>query len=363
MPTCSVARSSRCATTRAARSSTLLQLAARLKQEKREHREVRHLAGRIDRADLREGQHPDPHRVRGRGLRPGRPRDVPRADGQPRRQEGVGQGHGARPRPGLRRDRVPRLPPGGRRGARRSTRACPVYNGLTDEDHPTQVLADLLTIREHVAKPLAEVALAYVGDAHSNMGDELLIGCATMGMDLRIVAPSGRLAARGLPRRGRRSTRPCERRADHRHRGHRRGRPRRGRGLHGRVGLDGRARGGLGRAHRAAPPVPGGRRDDGRHRQARTSKFMHCLPAFHDLETEVGRKMFERHGLTAMEVTDEVFESPSIDRVRPGREPDAHDQGRAGRHAEPGRGPLSGSSRPRASAEWGSAPQPVAALR
>src|SRR5512141_1420704 len=56
----------------------------------------------------------------------------------------------------------------------------PVYNGLTDEDHPTQVLADLLTIRERVAKPLGDVTLAYVGDAHSNMGDELLIGCATM---------------------------------------------------------------------------------------------------------------------------------------------------------------------------------------
>jgi len=66
----------------------------------------------------------------------------------------------------------------------------PVYNGLTDEDHPTQVLADFMTIREHVAKPLGEVAMAYVGDAHGNMGNELLMGCAIMGMDLRIVAPS-----------------------------------------------------------------------------------------------------------------------------------------------------------------------------
>ena len=59
------------------------------------------------------------------------------------------------------------------------------------------------------------------------------------------------------------------------------------------------------------------------------AKFMHCLPAFHDLETEIGRKMFDRHGLTAMEVTDDVFESAALDRLRPGREPAAHDQGRS----------------------------------
>ncbi|MCX7938023.1 MAG: ornithine carbamoyltransferase subunit F, partial [Thermoflexales bacterium] len=65
----------------------------------------------------------------------------------------------------------------------------PVYNGLTDEFHPTQVLADLLTMREHGHKPLREVTFCYLGDARFNMGNELLVGGAKMGMDVRIVAP------------------------------------------------------------------------------------------------------------------------------------------------------------------------------
>lgn len=183
----------------------------------------------------------------------------------------------------------------------------PVYNGLTDEDHPTQVLADLLTIREHVGKPLPEVAIAYLGDARGNMGDELLVGAATMGMDLRIAAP-----------------RPVWPRADFleaaleiaRHSGARilvteevaqavagadvvytdvwvsMGEP--------AETWDERIR--LLRPYQvnAAVMAATGNPD---------AKFMHCLPAFHDLETAVGREMFERHGITAMEVTDDVFES------------------------------------------------------
>jgi len=65
----------------------------------------------------------------------------------------------------------------------------PVWNGLTTEYHPTQVLADLLTMMEHTSKPLSEVAFAYLGDARNNMGNSLLVGAAKMGMDFRSVAP------------------------------------------------------------------------------------------------------------------------------------------------------------------------------
>jgi ornithine carbamoyltransferase len=183
----------------------------------------------------------------------------------------------------------------------------PVYNGLTDEDHPTQVLADLLTIRERVAKPLAEVALAYVGDAHGNMGNELLIGCATMGMDLRIVAPrtvwpgedvlawaQERAAVSGARITVTEDVAYGVRGADvvYTDVWVSMGEP--------EAAWDERIA--LLRPYQvdAALMAATGRPD---------AKFMHCLPAFHDLETEVGRKMFDRHGLTAMEVTDEVFES------------------------------------------------------
>jgi ornithine carbamoyltransferase len=185
----------------------------------------------------------------------------------------------------------------------------PVYNGLTDVDHPTQVLADLLTLREHVARPLHDVALAYVGDARGNMGDELLIGCATMGMDLRIVAPEAvwprpdflQLARSLAAGSGARIT-VTESIAE------------------GVRGVDAiytdvwvsmgepesvwDQRVALLRPYQvnAAMLEATGNPD---------VKFLHCLPAFHDLATEVGAKIFERYGLTAMEVTDEVFESPA----------------------------------------------------
>ncbi len=185
----------------------------------------------------------------------------------------------------------------------------PVYNGLTDEDHPTQVLADLMTLREHVDRPLCEVALAYVGDARGNMGDELLIGCAAVGMDLRIVAPKAVWPrsdflgwARGIAAEtGARITvtdsiEEGVRGAD---------------AIYTDVWVsmgepesvwDERVA--LLRPYQvdAAMMAAAGNPD---------VRFMHCLPAFHDLETEVGRSMFERYGLTAMEVTDEVFESPA----------------------------------------------------
>jgi ornithine carbamoyltransferase len=185
----------------------------------------------------------------------------------------------------------------------------PVYNGLTDEDHPTQVLADLLTLREHVARPLSGVALAYVGDARGNMGDELLIGCATMGMDLRVVAPGAvwprpeflELAREIAARSGARIavTEAIEE------------------GVRGADAIYTDVWVSMGEPEsvwddRIALLRP--YQVDAEMLRATGNpdvKFLHCLPSFHDLSTEVGAKVFERHGLTAMEVTDEVFESPA----------------------------------------------------
>jgi len=185
----------------------------------------------------------------------------------------------------------------------------PVYNGLTDEDHPTQVLADLLTLREHVQRPLRDVALAYVGDARGNMGDELLIGCATMGMDLRIVAPEAvwpredfLAVARSLSATSGARITVTDDIAEG------------VAGVHaiytdvwvsmGEPEATWDERIALLRPYQvdAAMMAATGNPD---------VRFMHCLPAFHDLETEVGRAMFERHDLRALEVTDEVFESPA----------------------------------------------------
>ena len=89
----------------------------------------------------------------------------------------------------------------------------PVYNGLTDDWHPTQMLADVLTMTEHSDKPLERIAFAYLGDARFNMGNSYLVTGALLGMDVRIVAPEGLLAGRGdRRRRPASSPRPAARR-------------------------------------------------------------------------------------------------------------------------------------------------------
>ena len=185
----------------------------------------------------------------------------------------------------------------------------PVYNGLTDEFHPTQMLADLMTMREHAEKPLHEIAYCYLGDARNNMGNSLMIAGCLMGMDVRIAAPrslwpdethvarareleaasSGRLTLTEDPEEAARGV-------DF---------------VHTDVWVS-----------MGEPPETWAHRIDLLRRYQvdaalmeatgnPRAKFMHCLPAFHDLETEVGREMHERFGLEAMEVTDEVFESPA----------------------------------------------------
>ena len=186
----------------------------------------------------------------------------------------------------------------------------PVYNGLTDEWHPTQILADFLTFREHLAKPLDEVVFCYLGDARFNMADSYLIGGAKLGMDVRIASPKS-LWPRDEIVELARETAGGDRRDDHDHRRRRRGREGRRCAAHRRLGLDGRAGRGLEGAHRAAHALPGQRA----RRCALTGnpdvKFMHCLPAFHNTDTQVGKEIFEKFGMEALEVTEEVFESPA----------------------------------------------------
>ncbi|MEU1823773.1 ornithine carbamoyltransferase [Streptomyces abikoensis] len=183
----------------------------------------------------------------------------------------------------------------------------PVYNGLTDEWHPTQMLADVLTMTEHTAKPLERVAYAYLGDARYNMGNSYLVTGALLGMDVRIVAPkelwpaqevideAGQLAAASGAR----------------------------------VTLTDDVAEGVRGADFVATDVWVSMGEPKEVWDARIAllapyavtmdvlratgnaavKFLHCLPAFHDLGTSIGREIHERHGLTSLEVTDEVFES------------------------------------------------------
>jgi ornithine carbamoyltransferase len=183
----------------------------------------------------------------------------------------------------------------------------PVWNGLTDEYHPTQILADVLTMSEHSDKPLSQISYCYLGDARNNMGDSLLVGGSKLGMDVRLCGPrdlwpqddlvatcraiatetGARITITDDPEVGVKGVdflytdvwvsmgekssvwdkrvkllRPYQVNAD-------------------LVALTGNP----------------------------AAKFMHCLPALHDRHTEVGEEMFERFGLEGMEVTDDVFES------------------------------------------------------
>ncbi|MEV5596697.1 ornithine carbamoyltransferase [Streptomyces sp. NPDC052496] len=184
----------------------------------------------------------------------------------------------------------------------------PVLNGLTDAWHPTQMLADVLTVKEHApGRPLTEIALAYLGDARYNMGNSYLITGALLGMDVRIVAPEGLWPDEEVV------TRAKELAA---HSG-------------ARVTITADVAEGVRGADFVATDVwvsMGEPKEVWDERIALLGgyavtmdvlratgnpdvKFLHCLPAFHDLGTAVGREIHERHGLTSLEVTDEVFES------------------------------------------------------
>ncbi|MBV7695697.1 ornithine carbamoyltransferase [Streptomyces sp. TRM70350] len=183
----------------------------------------------------------------------------------------------------------------------------PVYNGLTDDWHPTQMLADVLTMCEHSARPLKETAFAYLGDARFNMGNSYLVTGALLGMDVRIVAPKSYWPAQDIVDRARALAETSG----------------------ARITLTESLEEGVAGADFVATDVwvsMGESKEVWDERIAALApyavtmdvlratgnpdvKFLHCLPAFHDLGTEVGRAIHEVHGLDSLEVTDEVFES------------------------------------------------------
>lgn len=183
----------------------------------------------------------------------------------------------------------------------------PVWNGLTNEAHPTQVLADLLTMQEHSRKPLKDISVCFVGDVGYNMADSLMIGAAKMGMDLRLAGP--------------RAVWPAEKRLSLAQA------IARETGAHISVTEDivTAVRGcdflytdvwvSMGEApdlwrDRIKQMLP---YQVNSHLMALThnpsTKFMHCLPALHNRGTKLGEEIYEQYGLSALEVTDEVFES------------------------------------------------------
>lgn len=184
----------------------------------------------------------------------------------------------------------------------------PVWNGLTDEFHPTQILADLLTMSEHSAKELSEIAYCYLGDARNNMGNSLMVGGVKLGMDIRLCAPQSLWPNPEL-------VKTCQ-------------------AIAAQTGA---------RLTITEDPAQGVKGADYLHTDVWVSmgepaavweeriqlltpyqinqknvdlsgnpdiKVMHCLPAFHNRETKVSEEIYQKFGIASMEVTEEVFESP-----------------------------------------------------
>jgi ornithine carbamoyltransferase len=185
----------------------------------------------------------------------------------------------------------------------------PIYNGLTDEWHPTQMLADFLTFREHLDKPLNEVVFCYLGDARFNMADSYLIAGAKLGMDVRIASPKSLWPRDEIVELAR--------------------------SIASETGAQITITDDVDEAVRGADFlltdvwVSMGEPDEvwaeriellkpyqvNAETMAKTGnpdvKFMHCLPAFHNTETQVGKEIFEKFGMESLEVTEDVFESPA----------------------------------------------------
>jgi ornithine carbamoyltransferase len=184
----------------------------------------------------------------------------------------------------------------------------PVYNGLTDDWHPTQMLADMLTMVEHSDKPRTQIAYAYLGDARNNMGNSLLLLGAIMGCDVRMVAPKENQPHEDVQEMAR--ARAAET----------------GARLTITDDIDAGVKG-VDFVHTDVWVSMGEPKEVWESRikllkpyqvnmalMKKTGnpqvKFMHCLPAFHNTETKVGKDMFDKFGISEMEVTEEVFESP-----------------------------------------------------
>jgi len=184
----------------------------------------------------------------------------------------------------------------------------PVYNGLTDDYHPTQMLADVLTMMEHCDKPLEKIAFCYLGDTRNNVSNSLLVGGAILGMDVRLAGPKECWPIESLvdtcrtlaEKSGARITITADakegvRAADY---------------LYTDVWVS------MGepeskweerirlmqpyQINRAMMEATGNK----------NARFLHCLPAFHNRNTKVGESIFKQYGLDGLEVTEDVFESP-----------------------------------------------------
>jgi len=183
----------------------------------------------------------------------------------------------------------------------------PVWNGLTDEFHPTQILADFLTMKEHSLKTLSEIKFCYLGDARNNMGNSLMVGAAKLGMDFRAAAPASCQPTDELQQTCREiavesggkilitedlasAVKDCD-------------------FLYTDVWVS------MGEpesvwAERIKLLLPYQVNQKAMELTGNPNvKFLHCLPAFHNRETKVGEDLFQKFGLDGLEVTDEVFES------------------------------------------------------
>ena len=181
----------------------------------------------------------------------------------------------------------------------------PVWNGLTNEFHPTQILADFLTIREHFGR-LKGIKLVYMGDARYNMGNSLMVGCAKMGLDFVACAPSKYFPSealidecRAIARETGASISFCENPAE---------------AVQGANVIYTDVWVSMGEPaeiweERINDLSPYQVNMSLMNAAAEDCVFMHCLPAFHDLNTTIGQDISARFGLSEMEVTDEVFES------------------------------------------------------
>jgi len=183
----------------------------------------------------------------------------------------------------------------------------PVWNGLTDEFHPTQILADFLTMREHLARPFNEMSFCYLGDARNNMGNSLLIGAAKLGMDFRAAAPLSCQPDEGLVKQAREIAAETG----------------------ARINITDKLEEAVRDADFLYTDVWVSMGEAAEVWEERIKllqpyqvnqkvveltgnenvKFLHCLPAFHNLGTTVGQEINQKFGIPAMEVSDEVFES------------------------------------------------------
>jgi len=185
----------------------------------------------------------------------------------------------------------------------------PVWNGLTTEFHPTQILADFLTMMEHSDKPLHQVSFAYLGDARNNMGNSLMVGAAKMGMDFRAVAPKQFLPDQELVNQ-------CLEIAKE---------------TGAKITLTDDVNKGVKDVDFLYTDVwvSMGEPEDAFKERIKLMmpyqvnaeimkktgnpdvKFLHCLPAFHNRDTVIGEEIYQKYGVEAMEVTDDIFESPA----------------------------------------------------